>query len=737
MTMAEKTAFDDTLRIAALYRRVPMGARAFLTRLGEPQFLFPCIAVCVLAVIWATTFGLIRGKDAAATHAVAESTNVLLSAYEAQVVRNLREIDLTLNLVRFWHERARGHALVDLKENGLLPPDLLFTVSIADVNGKIVESTGAAAPRNIADQDIFSKQRDSDALVLGQVPRGPTGDAKLPFSRRLNASNGAFDGIVIVSVDAAYFVSGYDPSKLGRHGVLSLIGTDGVSQVMRTGDTLFSGQRIDYAASVQDPDATETEAASSISSWDSTRRWMSARELYGFPLAVLVGLSVDEQMASPQQETRTYLAWAVLGSTLVVVLTAFLGRMSWQLAQGREMFRRMAESTKAIPFTLDLTRGYFTYISAQGAAEFDIAEFEWRKPGGLDIALPREANLEIRQHFEECEIGQFEFETPLSRRNGQRTEARWTGTCEIVKGAKYLRGLMLDVTELRRLGRELAAAQKLESVGRLAGGVAHEINTPVQFVSDNVQFVRNSLIDVAAVIHAYERLQLAIDSSGDVVSAARLASEAAEAADLDFIMENTAPALDSSLEGLGRIATIVRSLKEFAHPDQSGKTLADLNQAIKSTLVIAHTEYKYVAEVETDFGELPPVSCYLGEINQVVLNLLVNAAHAISDVVKDSGAMGKLTVRTRLIADEVEIAIGDSGTGIPQAVRERIFDPFFTTKAVGKGTGQGLALAHSVIVKKHQGTLSFETECGKGTTFLIRLPVSEPSASRGAEQVAA
>jgi signal transduction histidine kinase len=296
---------------------------------------------------------------------------------------------------------------------------------------------------------------------------------------------------------------------------------------------------------------------------------------------------------------------------------------------------------------------------------------------------------------------------------------------------------MLDVTELSRLGRELAAAQKLESVGRLAGGVAHEINTPVQFVSDNVQFIRASLIDIAAVIEAYKGLQHAVESSGDVASAVRLASEASEAADLDFIMEQAPPALDSSLEGLGRIATIVRSLKEFAHPDQSGKTLADLNQAIKSTLVIAHTEYKYVAEVETDFGELPPVPCYLGEINQVVLNLLVNAAHAISDVVKDSGALGKLTVRTRLVANEVEIAIGDSGTGIPQAARERIFDPFFTTKEVGKGTGQGLALAHSVIVKKHQGTLSFETECGKGTTFFIRLPVAEASADRGVEQVAA
>jgi signal transduction histidine kinase len=644
---------------------------------------------------------------------------------------------LTLNLVRFWPERAAGRTLADLKRKGLLPPDLLFVVSIADASGTIVDSTRPIGKQNVADQDIFRKQRENDAVVIGQLPPGPTGDAKLPFSRRLNAANDAFDGVVIVSVDAAYFVSGYDASKLGAQGVLSLIGTDGISHVRRTGEAMFSGERIDYSAALQDSDVAETDAAVSMSSWDGTRRWMSARELYGFPLAVLVGLSVDEQMAPARLQTRAYLEWAALASTLAVTLTALMGRMSWHLGQRREMFRLMAESTSAVPFTLNLSRSCFTYIGAHGIAESGIPEFEWKQPGGLDVVLTREMNPEIRRRFDECEVGPFEFVAPLSQRSARRTEVRWTGTCERVKGAKYLRGLMLDVTELRRLGRELAAAQKLESVGRLAAGVAHEINTPVQFVSDNVEFVRTSMTDVAQVIRAYRNLRDAIKSSGDVAGAARIAEDTEKVADLDYILENAPQALDSSLEGLGRIATIVRSMKEFAHPDHAEKTTADLNQAIKSTLVIAHNEYKYVAEVETDFGELPPVRCYLGEINQVVLNLLVNAAHAISDVVKDSGAMGKLTVRTRLDGNEIEIAIGDTGTGIPEAARSKVFDPFFTTKEVGRGTGQGLAIAHSVIVKKHGGTLRFETESGKGTTFFIRLPVAEAAADRSVELAAA
>jgi len=394
-----------------------------------------------------------------------------------------------------------------------------------------------------------------------------------------------------------------------------------------------------------------------------------------------------------------------------------------ELVQSREMFRLMAESTNAVPFTLDLTRGCFTFIGAQCVADSGVPESAWKEPGALDVVVPIQTNRAIRQRFDACENGRFEFEAAFSQMNGHRSEVRWTGTCESRSGAKVLRGLMLDITEVRRLGRELAAAQKLESVGRLAAGVAHEINTPVQFVSDNLQFVRTSMTDVAAVIRGYRHLKEAAESSGNVVAAARRAGEAEQAADLDYILENVPLALDSSIEGLGRIATIVRSMKEFAHPDQVQKAFSDLNQAIRSTLVIAHNEYKLVAELHTQFDDLPIVPCFVGEINQVVLNLIVNAAHAISDVVKESGLLGRLDVRTRLDGAEVEISISDTGAGIPESVRPMIFDPFFTTKEVGKGTGQGLAIARNVIVNKHGGTLRFESECGKGTTFFIRLPV--------------
>ena len=312
---------------------------AFHRRLGratEPQILFPLIAVFLLSVIWGTTLSALKVRHADAEHAAAVSSRELLGTYEAQVVRALGEIDHTLNLVKFWPERvAGGHTLADLKRKGLLPPDLLFTVSIADAKGVIQESTRAIRKRAITDQGAFLSQRDGDVFFIGQIPRGPTGEAQLQFSRRLNDSNGAFDGVVIVAIGADYFVSGYEATKLGEHGVLGVLGADGVFRVRRTGETLFSGDVIDYASAVAATDEENTDVAVTTNSWDGVRRWTSARELYGFPLAVLVGLAVDEQMAGAHRQSREYMEWAGLGSVLVVLLTGVLGRMGWQLAQGR------------------------------------------------------------------------------------------------------------------------------------------------------------------------------------------------------------------------------------------------------------------------------------------------------------------------------------------------------------------------------------------------------------------
>jgi signal transduction histidine kinase len=292
----------------------------------------------------------------------------------------------------------------------------------------------------------------------------------------------------------------------------------------------------------------------------------------------------------------------------------------------------------------------------------------------------------------------------------------------VAERTAHLNALMAENTKMEI---DLRHAQKLEAVGALAAGIAHEINTPVQFVSDNTHFLREAFHAIAGVVKKYEKIY---DEDVAAGGAHRPSIDDVDAergrADWRYLQEQIPKALEQAIEGLGRVATIVRAMKDFSHVDHRQMAAADINKAIQSTLIVARNELKYVADVECDYGNLPPVVCSIGDLNQVFLNLLVNAAHAISDVLKATGRRGMIGVRTREENGLVELAISDTGTGIPEEIREKVFDPFFTTKEVGKGTGQGLAIARSIVVVKHGGTLTFDTKLGGGTTFYVRIPTN-------------
>uniref|UniRef100_A0A832A661 histidine kinase n=1 Tax=Desulfacinum infernum TaxID=35837 RepID=A0A832A661_9BACT len=285
-----------------------------------------------------------------------------------------------------------------------------------------------------------------------------------------------------------------------------------------------------------------------------------------------------------------------------------------------------------------------------------------------------------------------------------------------------------DITQRKLLEAQLAQAQKLESIGQLAAGIAHEINTPVQFIGDNTRFLQEAFRDLEDLLEKYrELLDLARQVDG-LSEAVRAVEETADAVDLEYLTAEIPKAVAQTLEGVHRVAKIVLAMKEFSHPGQEEKVPTDINKALENTLTVARNEWKYTADVIADFDpQLPLVPCIPGEINQVFLNIIVNAAHAIKEALNGQpDAKGTITVKTRAEDDWCEIRIQDTGTGIPEKIRHRIFDPFFTTKEVGKGTGQGLAIAHAVVVEKHKGHLGFESEEGKGTTFIIRLPLESP-----------
>ncbi|HJW42931.1 MAG TPA: PAS domain S-box protein [Geothrix sp.] len=274
----------------------------------------------------------------------------------------------------------------------------------------------------------------------------------------------------------------------------------------------------------------------------------------------------------------------------------------------------------------------------------------------------------------------------------------------------------------QRMEVELRHAQKLESIGQLAAGIAHEINTPIQYIGDNLRFIQEAAGELLGALDAVPPQ----DPGGAVPEAElRALRQRLAAADLDYLRSELPKATRQSLEGVARVSRIVGAMKEFSHPGSESKTLADLNRAIESTVTVSRNEWKYIADLVLELDpNLPAVPCHSGEINQVVLNLIVNAAHAIGDRVGNSGQKGRITVRTQVEADRVAIQVEDTGGGIPEAIRDRVFDPFFTTKGVGRGSGQGLAIAHSVVVDKHGGTIGFETEPGQGTLFTIHLPLA-------------
>ncbi len=285
--------------------------------------------------------------------------------------------------------------------------------------------------------------------------------------------------------------------------------------------------------------------------------------------------------------------------------------------------------------------------------------------------------------------------------------------------------------QLEEALQRLQRADKLIEMGQLAAGIAHELNTPIQYIADNFLFLDRAF---KLLMNATELCKTALESvppgqaNGKAVAAAQKALAENE---IDYLRQDMPDALDQSREGLRRIADIVAAMRRFSHPSNDLVVATDLREVIETTAAVARNEWKYAAELHMQFDDrLPEVPCVRDAIARVILNLLINAAHTVADANRVNGRpKGTIAIRTRLCGNAAEVTIADNGLGIPDEIQSRIFEPFFTTKSVGGGTGQGLALARATVVERHKGELFFETETGKGTTFHVRLPLQQPEAS--------
>lgn len=360
----------------------------------------------------------------------------------------------------------------------------------------------------------------------------------------------------------------------------------------------------------------------------------------------------------------------------------------------------------------------------------------------VEQALQKKRLVEEKERLERLTVKQneelLELNESLEEKVKLRTREIETAQSKITEQAEKLlesnNSLKHEMSERQRFEVELRHAQKLEAVGQMAAGIAHEINTPIQFVGDSLKFLDCAFSDLKTVASASQSCLEAFKGDQETLETLR---EALEDADIEYLDERLPKALDRAKDGLERVSTIVKAIKEFSHPDQREMSIADLNSAVESTLIVAANEYKYSATLNTELQELPPVRCHIGNINQVLLNLIINAAHAIIDQHGSSVSDGLITVKSWEEGENVVVSVTDNGSGIPEPVQNRIFDPFFTTKEVGKGTGQGLSISHKIVVENHGGQLHFDTEQGVGTTFYLTLPINSEIRSIEENEIAA
>ena len=669
----------------------------------------------------------------------------------------------------WWMEQLTGRFSIVLDSLDDLPDDAVLERALLEAHGvrataAVPLSDGRVGLTGFLGFDYVEEERiwsDEDVRVLQT-----TAEMLVAYFSRVKAEQEVMrrEGILqAVSFAGERFLRTPD-WEAGLEDALALIGAAaGVSRayihVTRAGDdgTILVGHRGEWVADgIQLQMATRSSTFASLAEL-GLGRWEELFRARQTLQGLVSALPDYERMYLSSQGIRSVLQipiyvgdewWGTLGldncaeerewsptevealGTAAGMIAAAVQRQRSEeaLRESEERFRQMAESMREVFFMVSADSRELIYLSPSYEVVWGRTRSE--PQGFIDSILPEDRPI-VFADMAQSESGEGDplrlIEYRIARPDGS---IRWIRhrTFQILDadGRPYrVTGVCSDITEQKQMEEELRRANRIEAIGHLAAGIAHEINTPIQYIGDNVRFLDESYADVREALEAYRALLE--EAAGGAVSPDLVAEVAAIVArsDLEYVLEEAPRASAQALDGVHRVAEIVRAMKEFSHMGSGQMVPTDLNQAIRSTTTVARNEWKYVADLITDLDEsLPLVACLPGELNQAVLNVVVNAAHAIADrqQADGSGERGIISVSTANAGDHVEIRVSDTGMGIRADIRARIFDPFFTTKEVGRGTGQGLTFVHAIVVDKHGGTVAVETEEGVGTTFVLRIP---------------
>lgn len=643
---------------AALARPVDVAAR--LRDVLQEGSLRATIILCgLLSVgIWAAALFYVS-VDRERTWSEAErDTSNLARIIAEQTQRTIAGTDLVLRSLVYTVRQSRldRDQMDDLLHDTAADSDVIVQLSYANQDGEMVSSSVERnlKPLQIGDREHFAVHKGAVDVGL-YISKPVLGRASkrwsIQLTRRIPGADGGLAGVFVASIDPFYFGRTFDDLDVGKGGVITIFGADGILRARSVMDDRIIGADLSRSDLFKAAISRQIGVVLGTSVIDGKTRLTSFRAIPGYPLYVSAGYDETEFAREFVGRRRLVLAGAA-GFTIVLLITCLF----------------------AVRSALQHRRANAAVLAS--------------------AAVIARVNDDLEQ------------------RVGQRTAE-----------------LSESLESLRKAQDQAIRAEKMASLGTLAGGIAHEINTPIQFISDNLTFLGRTLNELAPLFEA-GRIGIA-GGEIDAELRARLKD-----ADLDFLAEESAQAIAQSQDGVARIGEIVNAIKIFAHPRGDEMAAQQPAQLLSSVATISKSAWKYVAELELDIApDLPPVACQSTEITQVLLNLVINAAHAIQE--RGDTSLGKITLGAKRVGDMVEFSVADTGVGIPDAIRNRVWDLFFTTKEVGKGTGQGLAIAQRIVCEHHHGEIDFESTPGRGSRFHFTLHTAAASEPAAADTVAA
>lgn len=715
----------------------------------------------ILAVIWGLVWQLDQTSYKEANHKIREDTQYLSGIYEAQMIRALGEIDRTLALVTYSLAQHPSKDVIPvLDEQGLLPTPIIFQISLVNSAGVVLSSNQSRRLTGTIDTSDFAPMASPQwpATAVWVAPSHPRGDAspRIRFVRRVQKPPQGPSGFVIVAVEPSYLVSAYDENQMGHRATIGLLTRDGHILAARTGDKVFSNQHYPALRPLMAQQATNNllPATWGPSPWDDVSRFTSFRRIDTFKdsLYVTVAIERDEHLDDyiDIRDNRfliasTLSAALILGLLGALRLTTRARLREYAVRQIEQTYHAASEASPDASFVLTAVLD-----ESQAVSDFVILDANQKGAALLGLSLDGIRNIQLRDLLSSS---QWALALPVLREvfasgthyasEGRSPFPKTTATWLAVEIVRVPRGLVIvasDITSrktaedtilrsnaaLKALNQQLTETQaqlqhseRLASIGLLAAGVAHEINNPVGFVTSNFSTLGGYVRHLFDMLDAYQTAEGALPAT----TSGELRSKRG-ALEIDYLKDDIPALLQETKDGLERVKKIVADLKDFSRPDSDDDwQTVDLHGGIESTLNVLRNEIKYTADVVTSFGDIPLVECLPGKINQVIMNLVVNAAHAMT-----AGRRGCITIRTRAEGDEVRLEVQDDGSGMAPDTISKIFDPFFTTKPVGKGTGLGLSLSYGII-QNHSGRIEVESELGRGTTFIIHLPVRQAALS--------